>query len=307
MTTLPDYEAWAIFAKVAERNSFSQAAAELGLAKTTVSKAVTRLEERMRTTLLHRTTRHLSLTESGRISLQRATRILNEGAAVEAEILEDATTPQGQLRVACNISFGIEQVSRLLPDFIAKYPGLNVDLQLIDTPMDIVAEGIDLAIRVGPISEASLRISRLFSFRMLLVAAPAFLAARGVPNHPEDLKRFPTLIFTHVSGSQDWHFTHKDHGVSTVHVDGAWRFNNTLAAVPAVVGGLAISLMPEIYAWRDIQDGRLASVLPEWRIDPIPVSILTPPGRARPARVRVLTEFLKQAYAAAPWAVGVER
>ena len=261
----------------------------------------------MRTTLLHRTTRQLSLTESGRLSLQRALRILAEGAAVEAEILEDATTPQGLLRIACNISFGIEQLSRLLPDFIAQYPGLHVDLQLTDAPIDLVAEGFDLAIRLGTVSESSLRISRLFSLRLPLVASPAFLAKHGVPQHPEDLKHLPTLIFTHVPGSRDWHFSHQDEGGFSLHVDAAWRFNNAVAAVPAVVGGLAMALMPEIYVWREIEDGRLQRVLPGWRIDPVPVSILTPPGRARPARVRVLIAYLKQSYAAAPWAVGVER
>ena len=126
MPNMPDFEAWAIFAKVAERRSFTQAAKELGIAKTTISKAVTRLEERMGTTLLHRTTRQITLTESGRASLERAQRILIDGAAVEAEILEEAAIPRGLVRVASTIAFGIDQIASILPDFMKRYPEIEV-------------------------------------------------------------------------------------------------------------------------------------------------------------------------------------
>jgi DNA-binding transcriptional LysR family regulator len=306
MTQLPDFEAWAIFAKVAEKGSFSQAAHELGLAKTTVSKAVTRLEERMRTTLLSRTTRQLSLTESGRISLQRAARILAEGTAVEAEILADATVPQGQLRIASTIAFGAGQLAPLLPEFMKKYPKVDVDLHLTDSPIDMIADGFDIALRLGQIAESSLRISRLFSYRLPLVASPEYFARHGRPQHPSELERFPTLIYTHIAASQDWQFSHRQHGHCSVHVNGRFRFNNGMAAVPALVAGVAITLQPEIYIWRELEDGRLEEVLSDWDVPPVPVHILTPPGHAHPARLRVLIEFLRKHFAAMPWAKGVQ-
>lgn len=306
MPQMPDFEAWAIFAKVAEKGSFSQAAEELGLAKTTVSKAVTRLEERMRTTLLHRTTRQLSLTESGRVSLERALRIFSDGMAVEAEILEEAAIPRGLVRVASTVAFGIDQLAHALPGFMKRYPEVEVDLTLTDDRVDVVAAGFDIALRVGPVADSSMRISRLFSFRAPVVGAPEFFDKHGRPKHPSDLSNMPALIFTHILGSDLWHFTHPEHEACEVQVSGPIRVNNGVAAIPALVAGLAMTALPEAYAAQELKRGHLEAVLTDWIVAPPPLHVLTPPGRARPARVRVLIEYLRQHFAAQPWAVGIE-
>lgn len=306
MPHMPDFEAWAIFAKVAERGSFSDAAQELGLAKTTVSKAVTRLEERMRTTLLHRTTRALSLTESGRLSLERATRILADGAAVEAEILEEAAIPRGMIRLASTTAFGIQQLAPLLPEFVKSHPEIELDFEITDRRIDLVGEGIDLVLRVGPEPDSSLRISKLFGFRVPVVASPAYFEKHGRPAHPNDLVRFPALVFTHIVGAETWNFRHPVHGELSVHVDGPIHVNNGLAAIPALVAGLGITALPEAYVAQELADGRLEEVLHEWPVAPAVVHVITPPGRARPARVRVLIEFLRRHFAAQPWARGIE-
>lgn len=306
MPHMPDFEAWAIFAKVAERGSFSHAAEELGLAKTTVSKAVTRLEERMRTTLLHRTTRSLSLTESGRLSLERAARILADGAAVEAEILEEAAIPRGLIRLASTTAFGIQQLAPLLPEFMARYPEIEVDFELTDRRIDLITEGVDVVLRAGPEPDSSLRISKLFAFRVPLVASPAYFEKHGRPEHPADLARFPAIVFTHIAGAEAWHFRHAVHGEVTVHVDGPIHVNNGVAAVPALLAGLGITSLPEAYVSEELAYGRLEEVLKDWPVRPAPVHVVTPPGRARPARVRVLLEFLRQHFATKSWAQGIE-
>ncbi len=306
MPQMPDFEAWAIFAKVAEKGSFSAAADELGLAKTTVSKAVTRLEERMRTTLLHRTTRQLSLTESGRLSLERALRIFNDGLAVESEILEEAAIPRGLVRIASTVAFGIDQLANALPGFMKRYPEVEVDLSLTDERIDLVASSFDLALRVGPVADSSMRISRLFSFRVPVVGSPEFFDRYGRPKHPADLSNMPALIFTHILGADVWHFSHPEHGTCEVPVEGPMRVNNGVAAMPALVAGIGMTSLPEAYVWRELGDGRLEAVLTEWTVAPPPLHVLTPPGRARPARVRVLIEYLRQHFAAQPWAVGIE-
>lgn len=306
MPHLPDFEAWAIFAKVAERGSFSHAAEDLGLAKTTVSKAVTRLEERMRTTLLHRTTRQLSLTESGRQSLERATRILADGAAVEAEILDDAAIPRGLIRIGCTTAFGTDKLAAVIPEFMAKFPEIEIDLELTDRRIDLVADGFDFVLRVGPMPDSTMRISRLFAFRVPVVASPAYLDRHGRPDHPTDLAHLPALVFTHIAGADAWHFTHPEHGDVTVHVDGPVHMNNGVAAVPALVAGLGITALPEAYVWQELNDGRLEEVLKDWVVSPALVNVITPPGRARPARVRVLLEYLRHHFSSQPWARGIE-
>ncbi|MBU3077788.1 LysR family transcriptional regulator [Sphingomonas quercus] len=308
MPHLPDFEAWAIFAKVAERGSFSQAADELGLAKTTVSKSISRLETKMRTTLIHRTTRKLSLTESGRLSLDRALRILADGAAIEADILEEAAVPRGQLRVASTTGFGLEALAPALPEFMEAYPEIELELCLTEDRVDLIADGWDLAIQIGGNIDSSLRISRLFSLRRPLVAAPSFLQRHGVPGHPSELAEYRVIIPTHVPWSSNWEFTHNITGeVAHVHVGGGLRVNNAAAMLPALKAGLGITLMPEFFVWEEIEAGALSLVLADWTVPPGPICVVTPPGRARPARVRVFLEFLREHFSSQPWARGVER
>jgi DNA-binding transcriptional LysR family regulator len=306
MPHLPDFEAWAIFAKVADKGSFSQAAEELGLAKTTVSKAVTRLEERMRTTLLHRTTRKLSLTESGRSCLERALRILNDGESIEAEILEEAAIPRGFIRLACTGAFGVRSLAPLLPEFMKRYPEIELELHIIDGKVDLIADGFDAFIQTGQLADSSLRASRLFAHRLPVIGSPAFFDKHGRPSQPEDLLKMPIMVYTHVREAQEWRFFHPVQGERLVQVQGAIRMNNGLAAVPMLLAGLAVTLQPEVYIWNELQEGLLEEVLKDWTLVPVPVHLVTPPGRARPARLRVLVEFLREHFARQPWAHGIE-
>jgi DNA-binding transcriptional LysR family regulator len=306
MPHLPDLEAWAIFAKVVEKGSFSLAAEELGLAKTTVSKAITRLERRLDSPLLHRTTRKLSLTETGRLSLERALRILADGVAIEADILEEAAKPRGVVRLACTSGFGVHSLTAALPDFMRAYPDVLVDLTLSEDPIDIVADGFDIAIRIGQGADSSLRTSRLFSFRRPLVAAPALVEAMGAPARPEDLARFPAIIPTHVPWGDDWEFAKAGEAQVAVRMTGAFRVNNAAAMVPVAVAGIGVTLIPEYFIWRELQDGSLIELLPDWIAPSAPIYLVTPPGRVRPARVRVLLDFLRERFATGFWARGIE-
>lgn len=299
---LPDLEGWAIFAKVAETGSFVAAAAELGLSQATVSKAIARLEARLESALLHRTSRRMSLTESGRQALERAARILAEGEAVEAEVTEQAAHARGRVRMTVPMSFGIAHLAPLLPAFMARYPEVVLEVDFRDEIVDLVAGGFDLALRISTLTDSSLLARRLCTVRILLVGAPAYFARHGRPGHPRDLTTHRGLFYTNSRLGEAWRFCHWRQGEFAIGVPASLSVNNAEALAPSLLSGQGVALQPEFLVWDDLKKGRLVSVMPEWVAPPIALHIVTPPSRARPARVRVLIDFLADRFHRAPWA-----
>ncbi|WP_374423931.1 LysR family transcriptional regulator [Chromobacterium sp.] len=302
MKRLPDLEAWAIFAKVAECGSFARAAAELTLSQATVSKAISRLEARMKTMLLHRSSRRLSLTEAGHAALERASRILAEGEAVEADITEQSSSLRGPVRVTAPMSFGLSHLAPLLPEFMARHPEVELDFHFSDEQVDLVAKRLDLALRIASLADSSLLARRLCSVRILLVGLPAYFARHGRPSHPRELSAHRALLYSNAPGGEFWRFRHAEQGEFALEMPSTLRVNNAEALTPALRAGLGLALQPEFLAWQDVQAGELETVMMDWQVDPIALYILTPPGRSRPARVQALIDYLAARLAVAPWA-----
>ena len=287
---LPDLEAWAIFASVVEHRSFSGAADAIGVSKATVSKAVSRLEQRLGQTLFHRTSRRLSLTEGGRTLAEHAQRLLADAVAAEEAAHNSATEPSGLVRVTAPMTLGLLAVAPAVAEFLAENPGIQVDLNLSDAKIDIVAEGIDIALRIADLPDSSLRARRLGPIRAHVVAAPAYLARAGTPTHPSQLGEHACLAYTNVSGP--WRFYGPGGAEVTVRPEGPLRANSGDALLPTLRAGLAIGMLPDFIVDRDIADGTLQPILTDWWGPALALHLMTPPGALRPARVERLIEFL---------------
>lgn len=292
MQKLPDFEAIAIFAKVVELRSFAAAAAELALSKATVSKAVTRLEERLGARLFNRTSRRLALTDAGRTLSGRAAQLLADGEAAENEALAQSAAPRGLVRLAAPMTFGVKVLAPLLPEFLGQYPEVSVDLHLSDAMVDLIGEGFDVGVRIASLPDSSLVARRLCAIPRYTVAAPAYLERYGRPTHPMHLAQHKCFGYAYLSTPGTWHYTNADGEQATVRPSGQLRANNGDAVLPALIAGLGIADLPEFIVGEAIAAKQVEVILQGWKQVEGAAHLVMPPGGPRPARVEVLIEFL---------------
>lgn len=290
----------AVFARVVEQESFSAAAQTLGLSKSAVSKQISRLERRLGAQLLQRTTRKLSLTETGRIVLEHAQRVLIEAEAAEAAVQNLQALPRGLLRVNLPMSFGLRYVAPLLPELLALCPELRVDLTFNDRTVDLLDEEVDVAIRIGAnLADSTLTARRLAPVRPITCASESYLRKAGVPLTPEDLRQHECLLYKYLPEPATWHFDGPG-GAQAVKVSGRLSTNNGDSLRDAALAGHGIARLPSFIVGPDIAAKRLVPLLEAYEPPPFNIYAVYPAQRYLTPKVRAFIDFFAERFGPAP-------
>lgn len=281
-----------VFCAVVQNRSFAAAARDLALSNAAVSKNINELEASLGVRLLSRTTRRMSLTEAGERYYNDISRLLRELEDADAAVSEMTAAPQGRLRVSAPMSFGLQHIAPIIPEFLERYPDINVDLEMSDHIIDVVGYQFDVAIRGhSALPDSSLIARRLKSLRRVICGAPVYFERHGIPQNPHDLRGHKCLIYTLSNAPDTWPFTRNGRKLE-VAITGRYRVNNSLAIREALLSGAGIALIPRIYVEQDIVDGRLLSILEVWCPQEQWIYALYPSGRFTPKRVKTFVDFL---------------
>jgi DNA-binding transcriptional LysR family regulator len=295
----------AVFVKVVELSSFTAAADALSMSQPVVSKAVTRLEEKLGARLLNRTTRRLSLTEAGSELYARSVRALAEIENAELEVARFQTEPRGTLRVSAPMSFSILHLGPVIQSFLDRFPGVTLELSLDDRQVDLIEEGFDLAIRIGRLQDSNLIARKIAPCRQVLCASPGYIAKRGEPERPEDLLEHSCIIYSLLSAPREWRFTGPDGEAHTVPITGSLQSNNGLVNRAAAVSGAGITLLPTFYLGDQLRSGELKPVLCKFKPQELAVYAVYPERRNLMPKVRAFVDFLVTTFGPEPpWEKG---
>jgi DNA-binding transcriptional LysR family regulator len=286
------------FAAVAEARSFTQGARKLDVSGAQVSKLVARLENRLGARLLNRTTRDVSLTDTGQAYLERARDLLESFDALETSV-RDQSGPSGNLKISAPVSFGKNQLTPALLDFASGCLAVSLDVAFSDRIVNLVEEGFDVAVRIGRLTDSSLVARRLAAVRLVTCASPKYLAAAGTPRTLEELAGHEAILDTNARDATVWRFgPHGD--TQEVRVHGRLRFNGAESCVAAAVSGFGIVRTPAFAAAEDLRAGRLVPLLCNYGSELIHVHAVYPHARHLAAKVRAFVDFLAKRYAGEP-------
>jgi DNA-binding transcriptional LysR family regulator len=289
----------AVFAKVVESSSFAAAARHFAMSPAMVSKHIHTLEERLGVRLLNRTTRRVSATEVGQNYYERCLRILNELEDAERAAGDLEAAPRGLLRVTSSVSFGAHQLAPAIADYLVAYPNVSIDLSLHDNYVDLLEERIDLAIRLGQLSDSSLIAKKLYAVEMVLCASPGYLAANGTPQTPRDLSKHNCLIYTYAAPRM-WTFTDPDGKAEVIRVSGRLSANSGDPLLELALKDTGILLSPDYLVADGLSAGRLIRLLPDYKTQETPVYAVYPHSHFLPAKTRTFIDFLAARFAHRP-------
>ncbi|WP_428483736.1 LysR family transcriptional regulator [Rhodopila sp.] len=278
------------FARIADLGNLSAAARALGMPKSSASRSLARLEAAAGSALIERSTRHLRLTDAGRLLQRHARRILDDVGEAENALTGLIGVPRGTLRVSVGFTFAVGPLASMLPKFFARYPEVRVALSIDNRNVDLLAEAFDVAIRIGPLRDSDLIARRLTTIALWTCASPAYLAARGTPATVQDLRAHE--LIARVDHQTIWRFQRSGGPIHKIDI-----VPGTVIPEPAVlrtvlIGGAGIGRLPEFYAADAVADGTLVRLLPEYQDDSVEVHALYPSHRSLSAKVRVFVDTL---------------
>lgn len=283
-----------IFERVAALQSFSEAARALGLPKSTVSRGVAKLESELGTRLFHRSTRQVTLTQAGLVLHERSAAILSQVVRMVEHVAGMGSGLRGLLKVTAGIGFGINVLSHLVPRFMALYPSVEVSVELTSRPVDLIAEGIDVAVRFGPMKDSNLVTTRLASLQRYLCASPQYLAARGVPTTLEKLADHDTVEMPGLDGKpRHWVAVTADGETIKIPLRPRLSVNDPLTIYRMVVSGAGIGCLTGYLCVPDIHTGRLVQLFPHLTIPAAEINLVFPSSKALSPTVRAFVEFMK--------------
>ncbi len=283
------------FARVVRNGSFSAVAKELNTSQSTISKRIAALEARLGSQLLTRTSRKLTLTQAGSAFYERCEAILNDLDEAESLASSLQAGPKGVLRVSVPTVFGRLHIAPEVPGFLAEAPDIELDLQLNDRVVDLVGEGVDMAIRISDLADSAMVARRLGQSPRVLVATKKYIEKHGAPQGPRDLKTHSCLVYTLLATQNIWHFK-ADGKEHSIQVAGRFRSNNSEIVLAVALADTGIAAMPLWLVQPHIDSGDLVTVLDDFRPISIPIYALYPQQRFIPYKVRVFTEYLRTAF-----------
>ncbi|MEO8508673.1 MAG: LysR family transcriptional regulator [Betaproteobacteria bacterium] len=296
------FDAIAAFVKVVETGSFARAAERLDVSVSSVSRHVTDLEAHLDARLLNRTTRRLSLTETGRAFHERCVQLLADLGEAEESAGAGSVTPRGTLRISCSVTFGERYVAPAVAQFMARYAETRFDVELSDRSVDLVDEGFDAAVRIGAIGGQNLVGRRVGATQLVCCASPTYLARRGEPRVPEDLATHACLLYEYAPQRDSWAFVDKSGTERRVRVTGPVHSNNGAFAAALARAGVGIAYEPDFIVGADLRAGALVPILRAFAPAPSPIHVVYASRRHLSAKVRAFADFLAERFATPEWA-----
>lgn len=288
------------FVAVVDGGSFVQASDALGMSKPAVSRHVAELEMRLGVRLLHRTTRKLSLTEEGRLFYGRCKTVLADVEVAEDEITAKSIAVKGLIKVNVPVSFGLRELAPLWPDFMTKYPDVELDITLGDRIVDLVEEGYDLAVRIARLPNSSLVSRKLASTRMVLCAGPGYLKKHGKPKHPAELTEHAVLSYSLLATGDQWEFQGPKGKVS-VTVKPVMRTNSGDTCIAAARKNKGVILQPSFMVSSDLLNGALVELMPTYRSIEFGIFAVYPTRQYVSPKVRTMIDFLEECMKGVKW------